>query len=83
MPAYSYRCDRCHHSLDLKLPMGLAPDKVKCPECSAVMRRAYTVPQLSGFTPEDKGKVSQKSSKDISTQELRAKVDRHKAWKDR
>jgi putative FmdB family regulatory protein len=42
---YSYRCPVCG-SFDSSFPIGTAPDRVGCPECSTPSARQFTAPRI-------------------------------------
>lgn len=51
MAMYEYQCARCGR-FDIRLPIGTAPERHRCPDCSAPARRAFTAPMLGrGSSP--------------------------------
>ena len=45
MAVYEFRCGKCG-TFDVRLAIGTAPDRYRCPTCHAVARRAFSPPML-------------------------------------
>lgn len=45
MALYQYRCSR-HGDFEILVPMGQAPDAMRCEVCGRHARRVYSVPML-------------------------------------
>ncbi|MGW7257477.1 FmdB family zinc ribbon protein [Streptomyces sp. NPDC054834] len=50
MATYEYSCSRCG-AFDVRLPIGAAPARQRCPRCSAQARRVYSAPALVSTSP--------------------------------
>ena len=49
MAIYEYECSVCGR-FDVRLPMGTAPERRRCPACERPARRAFSPPNLTGST---------------------------------
>lgn len=50
MAAYEYECAECGR-FEVRLPIGTAPERHRCPGCDTSARRAYTSPMLGRGNP--------------------------------
>jgi putative FmdB family regulatory protein len=66
MATYEYQCSECGR-FDVRLAIGTAPERHRCPTCAGSARRAFSSPSLVGGAPATlrRLRVSDERSQDI------------------
>lgn len=53
LATYQYSCEQ-HDVLDVTLPLGTAPESIRCAVCGNEARRVFSAPMLSFRSPESR-----------------------------